>query len=455
MEVARVLVRFAMRRYSQALPPEISGPAKLSIYDSLGCMIAGSRDEGFQKLRNYLEEYGGNPVCSVIAEDGLKTDPEHAASMNAMAAHIRDYDDMCAVLYGHATSGLFSATLALSETLHRSGEEMLQAFVAGVDVAAMMGRGLVANGYPHACDSSSTLTIFGVAAAAGLLMGLTEEQLVNAFGIAASEAAGLRANYGTMAKDLTAARTAARGIYAANMAALGFDANPAIIEDENGFLAACASELDYPALRQALNDGVSIFEDTGMRVKNYPTCGGTHCAMDAVISLKNRGNIEFDDVDRVECIVQTTAKSSDKYPIPANPNQGKFSIAYCVAVALLYGYGKLEAFCGKDFPDSRLLELTKRTSVRLDDSIFPDAFDGAQVTLILKNGERVTEKVDYCTGSRGKELTVAQRIEKFGRCVENIMMPEAAKECFAMIQQMEEYEDVAVFVKNIVDKMRK
>ncbi|MDD2960110.1 MAG: MmgE/PrpD family protein [Lachnospiraceae bacterium] len=444
-----MLVTYAMERFHQKFPPEVVETAKLSIYDSLGCMIIGSQDTCFFKLKRYLKEYGGQAVCSVISADGFKTDMEHAASLNAMAAHIRDYDDMCAVLHGHATSAVFSTVLAVGERLHKSGTDLLQAFVTGADVAALMGRGLVADGYPHACDSSSTLSIFGSAIAAGVLMGLTEKQLVNAFGIAASEAAGLRANYGTLAKDLTAARTAARGIYAANMAKLNFDANPNIIEDPNGFLAACSSTINIDAMKQVMKAKSSIFERTGMRVKNYPTCGGTHCAMDAAIHLKKQYGIAFQDVEHIYCVAQSSTKASDKYPVPANPMQGKFSIAYCISVALYYGYGYIGAFCGEEFPAEELMELVQKTEVALDDGIFEDALEGAQVTIILKDGRKVRDKVDYCTGSLGKELSEEQRIDKFSKCVSGIMPQGSAHHYFDRTQNLEQCQDIGKLMEEI------
>ena len=454
MTIIEELSVFAKRRFAENIDEHAAASAKLSIYDSIGCMIAGSRHSCFHNLREYLEPYGGAKLCSVLAADGLRTDPEHAASMNAMAAHILDYDDMCAALYGHATSGVLSAAMAIAEMEHCSGKAFLHAFMVGADVAALMGIGVMHSGYPHALDSSATLTIVGTAVVAGLLMNLDQERLENAIAIAISEGAGFRANYGTLAKDLTAGRTPARGIYAANMAKLGFDANHEVIENANGMLAAVGARFDHNAVREKVNSGWSVFLGTGMRVKNYPTCGGTHCAMDAVIQMTGENGVCADDVRSVTCIAQSSAKSSDKYPMPKTPMQGKFSLAYCIAVALLYGRGELDAFVRDEFPDRRLLELASRVSVRLDDSLFTDALDGAKVTLHLKDGREMSRQVNYCTGSAGKELSLTQRIEKFALCTEGALPKADAQRFFNCVHNIENYADAGELIYEIVSSVK-
>ena len=301
--------------------------------DCVGCILGGMNDWPVRRTAEYYRGFHADTNASVIGIRDLKLAPEYAAMVNAMAAHIRDFDDICVAAEGHPTVAVFPSVLALGEALSSSGQEIIDAYITGVEITGLMGSALFASGYHMGWDTTCTTGIFGTTAAAAKLLRLTEEEFTNALGIAATEASGLRASYGTFAKDLTAGRTASKGIYAAKMAQLGFDANPAELEDESGLLAVSSNGFDVKLFHHIIEKRISTVLSPGMIMKRYPSCRGTHNAIDAALGLADETEFRTEEIKEIFCYAEHSAIENDRYPQPEIPIQGKFSIPYCVALA--------------------------------------------------------------------------------------------------------------------------
>jgi 2-methylcitrate dehydratase PrpD len=276
-----------------------------------------------------------------------------AALANATIIHALDYDDMDAEV-GHPSAAVIPAALAVAEVVGASGRELVDAIVIGYEVAARLGRAAGSTGGPYArgFHGTSIYGVFGAAAAAGRLMGLDVDQLRRAFGIAASEASGVRANFGTNVKPYHAGECNRAGVVAAFLARDGFAADRNVIETKFGWGdAICGGNYDATRLTDGLGESLAI--EKGAWIKRFPCCGANHAAICAVTELMRRENLKADDVDSVEVHQSPNPlQGALIYPWPALALEGKFSLAFNVAEAWRHGNVTVESFT-----DENLVEL--------------------------------------------------------------------------------------------------
>jgi 2-methylcitrate dehydratase PrpD len=268
-----------------------------------------------------------------------------AALANATIIHALDYDDMDAEV-GHPSAAVIPAALAVAEVVGSSGRELVDAIVIGYEVAARLGRAAGGTGGPYArgFHGTSIYGVFGAAAAAGRLMGLDVDQLRRAFGIAASEASGVRANFGTNAKPYHAGECNRAGVVAAFLARDGFVADRNVIEAKFGWGdAVCGGHYDTSKVTDGLGEALAI--EKGAWIKRFPCCGANHPAICAVTELIRRENLKADDVESIE--VHQSPNPLDGALIYAWPSvalEGKFSLAFNVAEAWRHGNVTVESF---------------------------------------------------------------------------------------------------------------
>jgi len=216
-----------------AVPDEVRTWAKHSLIDTVGVLALGSVAEPAAMLRRVVLE-PATDGATVFGPEPVRASPLNAAMVNALAAHIRDFDDAGAG--GHISAIIVPAVLALAEVHDSSGAEALSALIAGYETAFRINRLLGDSHYYLGFHSSGTVGTFGAAAACCRLLGLSREQWAMAFGIAGSLAGGLLANFGSMTKPLHSANAARAGMLAARLAQEGFTGSPAVLEHEVGFI---------------------------------------------------------------------------------------------------------------------------------------------------------------------------------------------------------------------------
>ena len=219
------------------LPADVDTVARQCILDWFACAVAGSVEPLSLILRDELATAEGE--ASIVGST-QRTGARNAALVNGAAGHALDYDDTHLVLGGHSTVPVFPAALALAEELDRSGAELLAAFVAGVEIETRLGAGIGSSHYAKGWHATSSIGIFGATAAASRLLDLDAEQFGRAMGLAASQASGLKANFGTMTKPFHAGHAAERGLLAAQLARRGFTANPDALDANQGLSQAAA-----------------------------------------------------------------------------------------------------------------------------------------------------------------------------------------------------------------------
>jgi len=299
-----------------------------------------------------------------------------AALANGVASHILELDDVHKGSTLHAAAPVIPAALAVAEREHASGQDFILAVVLGYEAALRIGEAVNPSHYRY-WHPTGTAATFGAAAAAASLMKLSPTQTLDALGTAGTQAAGLwefNAD-GAMSKHLHPGKAALNGILAADLAREGFTGASRILEGERGFFRATSTSHDPSRITNGLGERWKISENC---YKLHACCGHTHSAIDVALDIRERlGLSDPTALDAIRCVeIQTYGPGYEivKDPSPGTPYRAKFSIAYCVAVALLEGRVGLEQFTPDRFDGERvtaesIASLLERTRVSVHDDL--------------------------------------------------------------------------------------
>src|SRR5580704_5932199 len=295
--IEQIAEKIVAIRYD-ALPREAIHWAKAAILDTVGVTLAGAHEDCARIVADTL---GGTPGPCLIFGSDRRTGPLDAALVNGTAAHALDFDDVSNSLGGHPSAPILPAIFAVAETQDCSGSDFIAAYVAGFETETRIGRGVHYHHYEKGWHPTATLGVFGATAACCHLMGLNVAQTAQALAIAASQASGIKANFGTMTKPLHVGHTARNGLWAAMLAKNGFTANNAALEHRQGFLMVYNGEGNFDA-DAILKDWGNPYDVTrpGPAFKQYPCCGSTHPALDALLALRGEHAMPADTVVRID-----------------------------------------------------------------------------------------------------------------------------------------------------------
>jgi 2-methylcitrate dehydratase PrpD len=312
------------------LPGAAQTVAKQCILDFIGVTLAGAREPLAEILNAEADDLGGHPQAALIGR-GRRANVEQAALINGAAGHAHDYDDVHMAMNGHPTVPVAPAVLALAEHHHKGAHELLAAFAAGVDTECIIGRYIGASHYAEGWHATGTLGSFGAAAAAANLLGLDPETTARALGIAGTQAAGLKSQFGTMCKPLHAGHAAATGVSAARLAARGFTSRTDILEIPQGFAATQGRGASVERFNRALIEDSYL---PGICFKYHAACYMTHSSIEAIRELVSAHRIGADDVTEIELTVNEGHFGVCNIPTPQTGLEAKFSLRFTAAMAL-------------------------------------------------------------------------------------------------------------------------
>jgi 2-methylcitrate dehydratase PrpD len=373
------------------LPPEVVAVGRHCLLDWLGCALAGSGEPLARLLRDELPTTGPATVLG----SGRGADARNAALANGAAGHALDFDDTHTLMPGHPTAPVLPAALAVAEVLGASGESLLAALVAGIEVECRAGSLLAPGHYGAGWHATGTVGTIGAAAAVAHLLGLGAGRTTHALAVAATQAAGLKASFGTMAKPLHAGKAASDGLLAARLAAGGFTGDPAVLEAPQGLAAAAGGGVPDPARLDRL-DGHWLIRDT--LFKYHAACYLAHASINAALALGDA--VDAPEIARVEVHVAPELLRVCDIAEPATGLEGKFSLRATAAMALL-GDDTTDAAAYTDarMADHDLVALRDRVTV------VPEAGRAAtQATVVVTThgGERL--EADDDTGRPADDL---------------------------------------------------
>lgn len=354
----RRLARFIASTDASTVPEEAYEHAKIAFLDWLAVTMAGKDDPLVTKLIAVSAVIGGSGQATVIGHK-MKTDVCSAALINGSASHALDYDDTLASFLGHPSVTIFPALLALAQWKGRSGRDFLTAYLIGLQAGGTVGACAGLDHYMAGWHATSTLGHLASAAACSRLLELGEEQTVCALGIGATQSSGLKRVFGTMCKPFHAGRSSQAGLLSALLAGEGFTSAEDILEGPHGF---------FQAMRGSVNGDVVSMLGLGWDVVNlsqkyHASCHATHSPMEAAITVVNEHAVDLDDVERIVVHSSKLAVDAAGRSDPGCGLEGKFSIPYCVANALLGRPTGVQAFTDEKVKDPEVRMLMDKVSV--------------------------------------------------------------------------------------------
>ena len=414
------------------IPTEAMRIGTRCLLDGLGLFVAGSEEDSVRLLIEEAEQAGGRPDALLLGRGNTKVPAPMAARVLGTAGHAHDWDDSQvsldpAHIYGlltHPTIPPLTSALVMSQKLSGiDGKTFMLAFLTGFEVECKISEWMLPQHYVRGMHSSGTVGTFGAYAAAAKLLGLKGDQLRSGFGLAASLAAGIRCNFGTMTKPLHVGRAAENGVTAALLAARGFTADPDALDGPWGFYAVQGGGVSAEKTSQGLGKAWSIVEP-GVSIKPYPCGVLTHPTIDLMLKLVTEHDVKPEEIDAVKVYAGTNILNPIRYPIAANHLQAKFSLPAALAmIALERKAGKRE-FSDEFISSAPMQAIQRRISTELDPAIEKMGFDKmrSRIEIRLKNGRTVEGWADErYRGGPENPLSDADLEAKVRSCCEGVL----------------------------------
>ena len=435
------------------LTPLAIAQAKMCLIDAVGVTLAGRAEDATRILLS-TPGIASAPGRSLVFGTDIRTSALDAALVNGTASHALDYDDFSSIMGGHHTVPLMPPLIALAEEHAFSGAKVLLAYVVGVEVEIRMARALGFHHYDKGWHPTSTLGVFGAAASVAHLLGLDLAQTTTALSIAASMAAGIKANFGTMVKPLHVGQCARSGLLAALLAQRGFDANPFALEHSQGFLNVFNGPGTFD-VNKLFEDWASPLEIEGATIalKQFPCCGSTHPAITMMLQLVREEKITAADIEKIEILPHSRRLRHTNTPHPQSSLEAKFSVQYVTARALLSGTVRLRHFEGDAYAEPEIRRLLKITNARPHPDMLDDAAEqwGAEVIVWLKSGRMLSRRINQLVGRGGDSpMTRDEMWDKFEDCAQRALPRQRLPALFDLLQDLETVPDINVLTQLLV-----
>ncbi len=438
-EFTRELADYSSGFSLERVPEDIRTVAKQALLDWLGVTLAGGREPLADILLDHARAEGLGNQATLLGL-GVRGSVGQAALINGTAGHALDYDDVHPAVGGHPSVPVAPVALALAERLDCSGADLLSAFIAGVEAEARLGT-LIGDGRDNGWHQTSTVGVFGAAAAASRLLGLDVKKTAMAFGIAGTQAAGLMASFGTMCKPLHSGMAAESGLRAAEWASRGFTGAGDIVEHKHGFAATHGVAFNAEAALDGLNDK---FFTGNILFKHHAACYGTHSAIEAARIIRENPAFDLDAIEKVEIRVHRRITAMCDIPRPVTGLEIKFSLRMTVALALAgESTSRLDVYSEDMGARPDLVALRDKVGSIVDDSY---GYRGAGVTVHQSDGTVIHESFDVAVPESDLIAQQGKLERKFHALSDPLISAENAARAAAILRDLEEAGDVAQLV---------
>ena len=450
--LTRYVAEFVERTRYSDIPAEVLELGKKSLLDGVGLAIAGAKLPTNQILDAYLKSFGFSSAQAAVLGNRIKLPPRFAAFQNGVAIHVEDFDDtqLAAAkdrVYGlltHPTVAVLPAALAVGEGSGTSGKDLMLAYHLGVEVETKIAEAISPRHYQDGFHSTGTCGVFGGTAACAKLRNFDAAKTERAFAIAASQACGLRENFGTMMKPFHAGHAAEVGVVSTDLAELGWSGAEAILEAPRGFFHAYGGSYDPAAILDKLGKPWT-FQSPGVSIKPFPSGSLTHPAMTEMLRLIRTQHIQAKDVEQVEVGTNHNLPNALIHHHPKDALEAKFSMEFCMAILLVDGKAGLRQFTDAVVKRADLQEMIGRVRFYVDAEAEAAGYDKMTsiLKIHLKNGRTITGRADFAKGSPANPMSYEEVAEKFYGCAEFAEWPEErAKQIVELIRNLESEADI-------------
>jgi 2-methylcitrate dehydratase PrpD len=395
--VTRPLCEFIERTTWADIPPAVRHEAKRALINYFAVALAGCNDPDVDKAVTLFQRFNASGSAHVIGRTGA-TDMLNAASLNAMSANVFDFDDTHIPTIIHPTAPVAAALFALAETEPMTGEQLLLAFVLGVEVECRLGMAISPEHYRRGWHITSTCGVFGAAAAVGKALKLDAQGLAWAMGNASAQACGLVETLGSASKSLGVGNAARNGLLSALLAQDGFSGPEYPLEGERGFLNVMGESPNYADIIEGLGERWALNANT---YKPYPCGVVLNPVIQACLELSRDRRWTLEDITRIELTGHPLLRQRTDRPNIQFGRESQVSAQHAVAVALATGKAGLAEFSNAAVADPRSRALYPLLRF-IDDADY--AVESAQVRLFFKSSETLTHTIHVSLGSLAAPL---------------------------------------------------
>jgi 2-methylcitrate dehydratase PrpD len=443
-EITARMADFIERADIFHIPESVIQKAKLLVTDFLGVAAGGSIEESSKIIQELTKEQGVKGSATIMGTN-FRSHPTWASFANGNSGHTLDYDDVSQPMYGHPTTAVLPASLAVGESLEVSGSKLLESYIIGLEVAVKLAYGMNPKHYEHGWHSTCTLGSIGATAAAAKLLGLKGDKLRTALAIGASQAGGLQQNFGTMTKPFHAGRAAENGVLAALLAQKGWTADQNILEAPLGFFHLFCGPGNYDAEKCVTRLGKPYdIDQPGIILKKYPSCAFSHPAIDAALAITQSPDYDPGEVERVEGHIHSLA---DQILIHRNPQTGleaKFSMEACVSMALLDGNVNSKSFIDDKILSKDVKDMIGRVQriVASSDKEGPKEFGPATVKAFLKGGRMQEATVQKAKGNPENPMSLQEVQEKYVDCCSGVLPEQSIERSLSLLENLDKLEKI-------------
>lgn len=423
------------------LPATATDVAQQVVLDGIAVMLAGSTEPlGVGRIiTDWVRDQGGAPQASVVA-GGFKAPAMNAAYANGVMAYVLDFDNFWHPRT-HPMSPSVPAILALAEQDGVSGRKVLAAVVVAFEVQIRLRMAAVGLDLGRGFHKPGSIGVMGSTAGCGWLLDLDHDQLASALGIAGSRAGSLAINTGTMTKSSHSGHAARMAVECAELARRGWTASHAVF-DEGGWFDTLMGDRQQPDLLLKDFGDPYYMVDPGIGFKKYPSNGFTQRPIDAALKLRSEHGLEPAQIARVE--VDGPPFDYVNRPSPSTGLEGKFSIQYATAVALLDGDVTVDSFSNDRRFAPDVEDLLPRVTLLYDRAIPTSAVDTfVRLRVHLRDGSMLACEMKEIAGMVGVPLSREQRLRKFFSCARRVLTQQRAETIVALVDSLPESDDIS------------
>jgi 2-methylcitrate dehydratase PrpD len=406
MSETAALAAWIVSHRIETVPEDVRHEARRAIVNYVGCALGGCRDEAVDLAIEALGPFSG-PRTAAILGRSERLDPLHASLMNGISSHVYDFDDTTPKNYMHPTSPVASALFAYASANPVSGRDFMEAFIAGFEAEMRIGNAVYPAHYDVGWHITGTAGVFGAAAVIGKLLGLSRHQMVWNIGLAATQAAGIREMFGSMAKSFHPGRAAQNGYSAALLARAGFTAGEHGLEGPRGFAAVQAAKYDLSKITAGLDRDWEFRANT---YKPFPCGIVNHPTIDGAIQIHREHHPDPASIRAVRLRVAPLVLDLCNQTNITKGLQGKFSVYHGAAVGLVRGKAGIQEYTDAAVNDPAVKRVRELATAASDPSITEDQ---AHIEVEMADGSKLTRFVEKSLGNIHRPLSDAQLNDKF------------------------------------------
>jgi 2-methylcitrate dehydratase PrpD len=440
MSETRALASYVVDNQLEDIPMDVRHEARRALVNYMGCAVGGAPHAVLDITLRALGPYAGKPTAGVLGRPE-RIDPLHASLLNGLSSHVYDYDDTTPKNYSHPSSPVASALFAFASANPVSGRDFVHAFILGFEAESRVANAVYPAHYDAGWHITGTSGVFGAAAAIGRLIGLSVEEMIWAIGLAATQAAGLREMFGSMAKAFHPGRSAQNGYAAALLAKEGFTAGMHGIEGPRGFAAVQAAKYDLSKITSGLGIEFDLRVNT---YKPYPCGIVNHPTIDGAVRLHDVHQIDPAAITRVRLRVAPLVLDLCNQQDITVGLQGKFSVYHNAAIALVRGRAGLQEYSDEAVNDPQVKRVRELTRAVGDPSITEDQ---AHIEVELSDGQRLACFVEKSLGNLNRPMTDRQLDAKFRDQAVLALRPPQIESLLNLCWRIDEIEDVNELVE--------